>query len=128
MCNVLVADDNPNIRYLLRTFIETQTELKVCGETGTGRDAVEKAAQLKPDIVILDLAMPELNGIEAASAIKRLLPDTRVVLFTMNVDGLGRRLAKALGIDFALCKEESVSKLAEYLNSIVPVASVQNTP
>ena len=125
MPTVLIADDHPNIRHLLRTFVETQTGLTVCGESSNGRDAIEKAMQLKPDIVILDLAMPELNGIEAGSVLKRYLPNTRLVLFTMTVDGLGRTLATALGIDFVLSKEESINKLADYLKSL-PAVSVQN--
>jgi two-component system vancomycin resistance associated response regulator VraR len=128
MPGILIADDNPNIRHLLRTFIQTQTGLKVCGEAGTGRNAIEKAEQLRPDIVILDMAMPELNGIEAASVLKRSLPDIRLVLFTMTVDGLGRTLATALGIDFVLSKEQSIHKLAEYLRSLVPVVSAQTSP
>ena len=119
MPGILIADDNSNIRKLLRTFVETQTGLTVCGEVSTGADAIEKAKQLKPDVVILDLAMPMLNGVEAASVIKRELPDTRLILFTLKVDGLGRTLATALGIDFVLSKEESISKLTDYLKSLL---------
>ena len=118
MLDILIAEDNPNLRQLLRTFVETQGGCRVCGEAGSGADAVEKAKRLTPDVVILDLAMPMLNGIEAASVLKRAMPSSRVVLFTMKVDGLGKTLAKAIGIDFVLSKEESIHKLADYLKSL----------
>ena len=118
MLDILIADDNPNIRQLMRTFLETQAGCRVCGEAGSGADALEKAKRLNPDVVILDLAMPMLNGIEAASVLKRATPNSRVVLFTMKVDGLGKTLAKAIGIDFVLSKEESIQKLADYLKSL----------
>ena len=118
MLDILIADDNSNIRQLLRTYVETQAGCRVCGEAGSGADALEKAKSLNPDVVILDLAMPMLNGIEAASVLKRAMPKARVVLFTMKVDGLGKTLANAIGIDFVLSKEESIHKLAEYLKSL----------
>jgi DNA-binding NarL/FixJ family response regulator len=118
MLDILIADDNPNIRQLMRTFLETQAGCRVCGEAGSGADALEKAKRLNPDVVILDLAMPMLNGIEAASVLKRATPNSRVVLFTMKVDGLGKTLANAIGIDFVLSKEESIQKLADYLKSL----------
>lgn len=121
MAGILIADDNPNIRQLLRTFIETQTGLKVCGEAGDGAEAIEKARELQPAVIVLDLAMPLLNGIETASILKRYMPHVRVVLFTMQVDGMGKTLASAIGIDFVLSKEHSINKLAEYLRALVPV-------
>jgi DNA-binding NarL/FixJ family response regulator len=119
MPGILIADDNSNIRHLLRTFVET-LGFTVCGESNNGTDAVEKATRLHPDVALLDLAMPELNGIEAASILKRHMPDVRLILFTMHVDGLGRSLASAIGIDFVLSKEESITKLAEHLKRLMP--------
>jgi DNA-binding NarL/FixJ family response regulator len=120
MPGILIADDNANIRVLLRTFIENQTPFKVCAEASSGVEAIEKAKELVPDVVLLDLAMPNLNGVEAASVLKRVIPDVRLILFTMKVDGLGRSLASAIGIDFVLSKEESITKLADHLKTLVP--------
>jgi DNA-binding NarL/FixJ family response regulator len=125
MPGILIADDNSNIRLLLRTFIENQTAFKVCAEASSGVEAIKKAKELVPDVVLLDLAMPNLNGIEAASVLKRAIPGVRLILFTMKVDGLGRSLASAIGIDFVLSKEESITKLAEHLKSLIPVATVE---
>ena len=128
MPGVLIADDNSNIRVLLRTFIENQTPFKVCAEASSGVEAIEKAKEFLPDVVLLDLAMPNLNGVEAASVLKRAIPGVRLILFTMNVDGLGRSLASAIGIDFVLSKEESITKLAEHLKSLIPVSAAAASP
>jgi DNA-binding NarL/FixJ family response regulator len=118
MPGILIADDNPNIRQLLRTFIETQTGLTVCGEAENGAQAVEKAKELKPDIILLDLVMPMLNGIQAASVIRKDMPRVWLILFSMQVDSLGRAITSAIGIDFVLSKEESISKLSDYLEQL----------
>jgi len=72
--------------------------------------------------------MPNLNGVEAASVLKRAIPGVRLILFTMNVDGLGTSLASAIGIDFVLSKEESITKLAEHLKSLIPVSAAAASP
>jgi DNA-binding NarL/FixJ family response regulator len=123
MAGILIADDNANIRELLRTFIESQTEFKVCGEASNGVDVLDKAKALQPDVVLLDLAMPRLNGVEAASVLKRTNPGARLILFTMHVDGLGKTLATAIGIDFVLSKEEKITKLAEHLKTLKPISA-----
>jgi len=128
MPGVLIADDNSNIRVLLRTFIENQTGFKVCAEASSGVDAIEKAKEFLPDVALLDLAMPDLNGIEVASVLKRAVPDIKLILFTMKVDGLGRSLASAIGIDFVLSKEESINKLTEHLKSLIPVSAAAVAP
>ena len=66
MSGILLVDDNPNIRLLLRVYIETQTSFKICGEAGHGVEAIEKAKHLQPDLILLDLSMPVLGGAEAA--------------------------------------------------------------
>jgi chemotaxis response regulator CheB len=67
MPGVLIADDSPKIRSIVRTFLESATSFKVCGEAGDATVAIESAQQLKPDVILLDLIMPELNGIQAAN-------------------------------------------------------------
>jgi DNA-binding NarL/FixJ family response regulator len=134
MPGVLIADDSANIRCLLRTFVESHG-FEVCGEVSNGVEAIDKAKELQPDLVLLDLVMPRLNGIEAASVIKRMTPSVHLILFTLKVDGLGKSLASAIGIDFVLSKEESITKLAEHLKMLMPIqptgktnGSAQSTP
>lgn len=128
MAGILIADDNSNIRLLLRTFVENQTGFKVCAEARSGVEAIEKAREFLPDVALLDLAMPDLNGIEVASVLRQALPSIKLILFTMKVDGLGRSLASAIGIDFVLSKEESINKLTEHLKNLIPVRAAAAAP
>jgi DNA-binding NarL/FixJ family response regulator len=81
---ILIADDHAIVRRGLRTLIESQEGWEVCAEAGNGRDAVERATDLKPDVAILDIGMPELNGLEAARHILKATPYTEVLILTMH--------------------------------------------
>jgi DNA-binding NarL/FixJ family response regulator len=81
---ILLADDHNIVRKGLRGTLEEYDDWNVCGEASNGRDAVRLALELKPDIVVLDLTMPELNGIEATRQIKKSLPQTEILVFTMH--------------------------------------------
>jgi DNA-binding NarL/FixJ family response regulator len=116
---ILICDDNPNIRYLLRVFVESQTPFKVCGEASHGTDAIEKARLLQPDLILLDLSMPLMMGAEAASVLKAMLPRTKIILFSMHVDSVPRSLAAAVGVDVALSKSEGITKLGEHLKRLL---------
>ena len=119
MPGILICDDNPNIRYLLRVFIESQTSFKVCGEAGHGTEAIEKARKLQPDLILLDLSMPVMTGAEAASVLKTMLPRTKIILFSMHMDSVPRSLAAAVGVDLALSKSDGITKLGEYLEKLL---------
>lgn len=81
---ILIADDDAAIRRLLRRLIETHADWDVCGAAQDGVDAVEKAVRLNPDVIVLDLAMPQMNGFQAAREIARTLPDTPMLLLTVQ--------------------------------------------
>jgi len=81
---ILIADDDGAIRRLLRRLIENHANWTVCGDAADGPEAVEKAAQLCPDIVVLDLAMPQMNGLQAAREISRNQPDLPLLLLTVQ--------------------------------------------
>lgn len=81
---ILLADDHVMIRKGLRTALRTREEWEVCGEAVNGCEAVEMAREMRPDIVIMDLTMPELNGLEATRRICGELPDTKVLILTMH--------------------------------------------
>jgi DNA-binding NarL/FixJ family response regulator len=84
MIRILLADDHNVVRRGLRGTLEEYDGWNVCGEASNGREAVKLALELKPDIVVLDLTMPELNGIEATRQIKKSLPHTEILIFTMH--------------------------------------------
>src|SRR5213594_4855741 len=81
---ILVADDHQVVRTGLRALLESKTGWQVCAEASNGREAVEKAGQLKPDVAVLDIGMPLLNGVEATRQIRKLSPHTEVLILTMH--------------------------------------------
>lgn len=82
--SVLIVDDHEAIRRELRRLFQSQPEFTVCGEAVDGADAISKAQQLSPDLVILDLAMPEMSGLEAAGALQCIIPDAPLFLLTAH--------------------------------------------
>src|ERR1700678_3764691 len=81
---ILIADDHDLMRRGVRTLLEPHPGWEICGEATTGREAVAKAEELKPNIVILDISMPDLNGVDAAKRIKKASPDTEVLIFSAH--------------------------------------------
>jgi two-component system response regulator NreC len=81
---ILIADDDASIRRLLRRLIENHQDWSVCGDAQDGKDAIGKAQTLSPDVIVLDLAMPEMNGFQAARAITRAHPEVPLLLLTVQ--------------------------------------------
>src|SRR5262249_1233375 len=84
MIRILLADDHEVVRRGLISLLATRPDWEVCGEAQNGREAVSMAAKLKPNLAILDLSMPELNGLEATRQIRKEVPETEVLVFTMH--------------------------------------------
>src|SRR6201988_623177 len=117
--SVIIVDDSRLIREVVRDFFETLADWKVGGEAGDGVEAIQKARELKPDLILLDFSMPYMNGIEAASVLKKMLPDVRIIAFTMFADGLGSKLSSAVGVDLVVPKAEGLTVLAKALESLM---------
>src|SRR5947209_20584494 len=83
---ILIADDHEVMRQGLKLVLEKEPGFEICGVAKTGKEAVEQAKALRPDIVVLDMSMPELTGVEAARQIRRALPETELLIFTANED------------------------------------------
>jgi DNA-binding NarL/FixJ family response regulator len=101
---ILIADDNPHVRHALRTLLEHNPDWVVCGEAVDGRDAVAKAKQLTPDLIVLDFLMPGLNGLEAAREIHKSAPNTRMLMCTMYLSPQLTEVAKSSGVRGAVPK------------------------
>jgi DNA-binding NarL/FixJ family response regulator len=112
--SILIADDNEVIRRTLRNLIGTYKELSVCGEASNGQEAVEKAKELQPDLVLLDFSMPVMNGLEAASELKKGRPLVPIVMLTMFKDKFLEERAYKAGVSLVLSKEESMKRVADY--------------
>ena len=118
MPKVLIVDDHEYLRKLVREFLEIQSGYDVCGEAVDGYDAIQKAQELKPDVIILDMSMPRMNGIEAATRLKKLLPQTPIVLFTSH-GPFGGFDPRAAGIDAVVAKDGGMSSLLDSLQGLL---------
>src|ERR1700726_436282 len=85
---ILIVDDHPQILDSLCKTFSKHEYFEVCGQAATGQEAVEKARSLCPHLVILDLAIPEMNGLKTAKAISEILPDTPIILFTLYAQNI----------------------------------------
>jgi DNA-binding NarL/FixJ family response regulator len=118
MSSVLIVDDSAEVRHIVRAFLERDAAFSVCGEAADGLEAIKKAQELKPNLVLLDLRMPKMNGIEAALVLRRVHPKIRIVLFSNYTDELGTSLASAVGIDLVLQKD-SLAEMGKSLKALI---------
>ena len=116
---ILIADDGDAVRQIIRAFLEARTDFEVCGEAADGLEVINKAKELKPDLVLLDLAMPLMNGVEAASVLNGLMPKVRIVLYTMYDDAVGKSLASAVGVSAVVSKPDGIGKLVECVQDVL---------
>jgi two-component system, chemotaxis family, chemotaxis protein CheY len=117
--SILIADDSETIRTVLRTFLENREGFEVCGEAVDGVDAIEKAKELHPDLIILDLAMPRMNGAAAASVLKRRMPKTPIILFTISDEVMGKALASAVKVDLVLAKPNGLNDMVTHVEELL---------
>jgi DNA-binding NarL/FixJ family response regulator len=113
LISVLLADDHPVVRQGLRTFFETLEDVEVAGEATNGAEAVELAQLLLPDIVLMDLVMPELDGVEATRRIRETDTESRVLMLTMHADKDVLADAIRAGASGYLVKDCSTEEIAE---------------
>lgn len=116
---VLIVDDSPTIRSLIRSFLTNQPGIVVCGEAVDGVDAIEKAKMLSPDLVLLDLAMPRMNGVEAAFVLRGAMPNLRLILFTMYSENMSKALTSASGVDMVLSKPDGMRNLVSSVRKLL---------
>ena len=79
---VLIVDDHLAMRRAVTRVLQSQANVEVCGEAENGRDAIEQAERLKPDLIVLDLSMPVMNGLEAARILRVMMPETPILMYT----------------------------------------------
>jgi CheY-like chemotaxis protein len=109
---ILVVDDNPGIRQAVcRAFLSDG--FAVCGEADNGQEAINLCKQFRPDIILLDLSMPVMNGLQAAAELRKIAPKAPIILFTMYGNELQQHQVAALGIDLVVSKNEALSEIIE---------------
>jgi two-component system, NarL family, nitrate/nitrite response regulator NarL len=120
---ILVVDDVPAIRRSVRTYLEQETEWVICGEAENGKLAIDQVRELRPDVVVLDLSMPVMNGLDAARAIKAIAPNTRILMFTLHIYPQLVAEARKVGISDVVSKAsasgpELLQAVRSVLNSL----------
>lgn len=116
---VLVADDNKIIRREICKALTRELEFEVCGEAHHGLDAIEKARKLNPDLIILDLSMPVMNGIDAAKVLKAQMPSVPIIMFTSYGDAFVNEQLRLAGVAEVVSKSEDVSVLTEKARTLL---------
>ena len=115
---ILLADDHDVVRRGLRSLVEAQAGWEVCGEAATGREAVEKAGRLRPHVVIMDITMPELNGLEATRRIRKAIPQAQVLILTVHESELLLAEALRAGAQGCMVKSDAGRELVNALEAL----------
>lgn len=120
---ILIAEDHETVREGLKMIVDAQNDLEVIAEAGDGREAVRLAGELKPDIVLMDVSMPELNGLLASAKLKRIQPDIKILTLTRHTDGAYLQELLQAGVSGYVLKQ---SPAAELIRAIRAVADGKN--
>jgi CheY-like chemotaxis protein len=109
---VLVVDDSPLVRHTVRSALFSDG-FTVCGEANDGREAIELAGKLSPELIILDMSMPIMNGLQAVPVLRKLVPNSPIILFTVYTDTAVEQQLRTIDVDAVLSKREPLSNLLE---------------
>ncbi|MGA3258869.1 MAG: response regulator transcription factor [Bryobacteraceae bacterium] len=115
---ILLADDHPVVRRGFQMILAEQSDMEIVGEAGNGREALELAAKLKPDVVVMDVAMPELNGIEATRRMAENAPHARVLALSMHKDSVYVRETLRAGARGYLLKDSVAADLVSAVRAV----------
>ena len=118
MTRILIVDDSPLVRHRLRDLLQQHVDWEVCGEAANGWDAVKKAQELTPDLIVVDFLMPGMDGLEASRRISALVPGVPILMFTMHMSRQLVEQARSAGVLGAVCKSD-VSHVVEGLEAVL---------
>jgi DNA-binding NarL/FixJ family response regulator len=117
--SILIVDDNAFVRRALCEIFKREGDFDVCGEAENGRVAIEKAKQLRPDLIVLDLSMPVMNGLDAGRVLKRLMPNVPLIMYSAFGDRYVERQASLLGVSVVISKSEPVTTVVGAARSLL---------
>jgi DNA-binding NarL/FixJ family response regulator len=115
---VVIADDHAWIRQGVRSIFQTRPEWTVCGEAANGQEAIDLVQKLRPELVVLDISMPVMNGLQAAKAIRSAIPETKIVILSMHDSPHARQEALKAGADGYVIKTAEPAELFETIESL----------
>jgi DNA-binding NarL/FixJ family response regulator len=119
MARILLADDHELIRKGLRAIIEGNKDWLICGEATNGQEAIERTIELQPDLIILDVTMPVLNGLQAARQIRELAPATKILMLSMHDSPQLANEAVRVGADGYLTKTGARGDLLDTIAALL---------
>jgi CheY-like chemotaxis protein len=121
--SIFIVDDSSDIRAGIRRQLEV-SGFEVCGEAGDGIDALDKLSRLRPDLIILDMSMPRMNGVDAARQLKHMCPNVPVILYTAFADVFRRKQAFPEGVSEVVAKGENLlDRVVRSLGTTQPIPS-----
>lgn len=126
---ILIADDQETIRQDLREILESRSDWEVCGEAANGEEAVHRTQELRPDLIILDITMPVLNGLDAARMIRTFSPQTPVLIVTMHKTKQLLEEARRVGVRGYVAKADMGHSLIRAVSAVLenqPFFAVEN--
>jgi two-component system, NarL family, response regulator NreC len=115
---IVIADDHETVREGLRMIINAQEDMEVVGEAGDGRQAIEVARDLNPDVLVLDISMPEMNGMIAAAKLKRVAPDIKILTLTRHTEEAYLQELFQAGVSGYVLKQSAASELTRAIRSV----------
>jgi two-component system, NarL family, nitrate/nitrite response regulator NarL len=108
---ILIVDDNAHIREALCVLFKCESDFEVCGEAENGKEAIAKARELRPDLIVLDLSMPVMNGLDAARVLKQLMPAVPIIMFTYYSESSTEQEIRLVGISEVVSKSQPAAIL-----------------
>ena len=119
---IVVADDNAAVRRALRGILELEGDWKVDGEAVDGRDAIEKAQKLRPDLIVLDVSMPVMSGLDAARVLRRIMPAVPLILCSLHTNDVLEKEASAAGVNAVVSKAQNMQVLVNKARELLEAA------
>jgi two-component system, chemotaxis family, chemotaxis protein CheY len=116
---ILIVDDNAYIRQALCQVFKSEADFEVCGEATNGKEAIDKALELHPDLIVLDLSMPVMNGLDAARELEQLMPTVPLLMYSSFGDAFAEQQARLVGISEVVSKSQPAAILVSKARSLL---------
>jgi len=125
--SILIADDSAFVRQRLGELVNREPDFEVCAKAENGRMAIEEAQESHPDLILLDLSMPVMNGLDAARTLKRLMPEVPIVMFSAYSDSFTEKEARSAGVSALVSKFDDMSELVGIARNLVNGTSLDRS-